>query len=280
MDFDVLFPDEREKGETRLKQCHLVMTRMLKIVDYLCAKHNIKYFLTGGSLLGAIRFNGIIPWDDDMDIGMTRDNYEKFVKYAVPEFPRDIFFQSDETDPLFPACHIIEAKIRDRYSSYTHEKKKRWMDGLMIDIFVYDRAFLPNNRFIFKLNYTLRRLWYNKPMGNKKRAQVLKLIAKYVPLPLVYDSSLVSNEKKMRAGRYYFKPKELSKLVKHKFEDMEAWIPVGYDPFLTRQYGDYMHDDRPRQHGVDLPDPFTPCAHKEALHWNDRRVGVTQETSK
>src|ERR671920_2056782 len=97
IDFNTLFPDVREKGENRLKQCHLVMIRMLKILDYLCTKHDIQYFLTGGSLLGAIRFKGIIPWDDDMDIGMTRENYEKFVQLAVPELPKDIFFQNDET---------------------------------------------------------------------------------------------------------------------------------------------------------------------------------------
>lgn len=124
MDFDIIFPDEREKGENRLKQCHLVLTRMLKIMDYLCTKHDVKYFLTGSSLLGAIRFKGFIPWDDDVDIGMTRANYEKFVKYAVPELPTDIFFQNDETDPKYPSGHFMEARLRDKYSRYSTENKK------------------------------------------------------------------------------------------------------------------------------------------------------------
>ena len=118
MYFDDLFPDVRENFEPGMRQCQMVMLRMLKIVDHLCAKHNISYFLNGGTLLGAIRHKGFIPWDDDLDIGMTRANYEKFVKLAVPELPYDIFFQSDETDKHFPACHIIEAKLRDKYSSY------------------------------------------------------------------------------------------------------------------------------------------------------------------
>ena len=80
MEFENLFPDEREKGETRLRQCQLVMLRLLKIFDHLCTKHDIRYFLTGGTLLGAIRHKGFIPWDDDLDVGMTRVNYEKFVK--------------------------------------------------------------------------------------------------------------------------------------------------------------------------------------------------------
>lgn len=273
MDFDALFPDKREKGESQLRQCHLVMARMLKILDYLCAKHDIKYFLTGGSLLGAIRFKGIIPWDDDTDIGMTRENYEKFVQYAVPELPYDIFFQSDETDAKFPACHIIEAKLRDRYSSYTHVKPKKWHDGLMIDIFVYDRAYLPNNTFIYLLNRFLKYLWYRKPQGSKKRARVLKWIERYSPIPLVYDSSEVNNPKRAYCGKkFYFRKKEISKLIRVPFEDMEAWIPVGYDAFLKRQYGnDYMNDNRPRQHGDDLPNAFIPCKHKEILFWKDRK---------
>jgi len=68
MNFDVLFPDCREQGETRLRQCQLVMLRMLKILDYLCTKYEIDYFLTNGTLLGAIRHKGFIPWDDDTDI--------------------------------------------------------------------------------------------------------------------------------------------------------------------------------------------------------------------
>ncbi len=275
MDFETLFPDSREQGETRLKQCHLVMVRMLKILDYLCNKYEIKYFLTGGSLLGAIRFKGIIPWDDDMDIGMTRENYEKFLHYAVPELPEDIFFQSDETDSQFPACHIVEAKLRDRYSTYSHKKSRKWQDGLMVDIFVYDQSYLPNNFFIFALNRCLTSLYYHKARGNQKRAKIIKWIAKHSPFHLVYDSSLVNSLQKMRSGRFYFKEKEISKLIRAEFEDMETWIPEGYDAFLTRQYGDYMNDNRPRQHGIDLPDPFTPCNHTEILHWKDRKIRIT-----
>jgi len=86
---------------------------MFKIFDYLCNKYDIKYFLTGGTLLGAIRHQGFIPWDDDLDVGMTRENYDKFVHYAVPKLPQDIFFQTPETDPHYPACDY-EKEEKDR----------------------------------------------------------------------------------------------------------------------------------------------------------------------
>ncbi len=143
MDFEHLFPDERQKGDTRIRQCQLVMLRMLKVLDFLCKKHQIKYFLIEGSLRGAIIYQGFLPWDDDLDLGMTRTNYEKFVQYVVPELPNDIFFQNDETDPYYPSCHIVEAKLRDKYSSYTREKADKRMytfhDGLQIDISVLNR---------------------------------------------------------------------------------------------------------------------------------------------
>src|SRR5688572_456201 len=149
-----LFPDIRQEGSSRIRQCQLVMLRMLKIVDFLCARHNIEYFLSGGTLLGAIRHRGFIPWDDDLDIGMTRQNFEKFQQYAVPELPADIFFQTDETDPGYPSFHIMEAKLRDKYSSYS--KTKSWHNGLQIDIIVYDRAYLPANFFIYLLNRAVK----------------------------------------------------------------------------------------------------------------------------
>src|SRR5215217_7621886 len=191
MDFDILFPDVRERGETPLRQCQLVMLRMFKIFDYLCVKHDIKYFLTGGSLLGAIRHQGFIPWDDDFDIGITRENYEKFVKLAVPELPNDIFFQSAETDRYYASCGKTEAKIKDKYSSYklTEAQKKYKKDhrGLQLDLFVYDRAYLPHNVFLYALNRALEIMYWKvgpNNTNNQKRARVLKFISKYSPVPL------------------------------------------------------------------------------------------------
>lgn len=278
MDFNALFPDEREKGETVLKQCQLVMLRMLKILDYLCEKHGISYFLNGGTLLGAIRHKGFIPWDDDLDIGMTRGNYEKFVKHVVPQLPRDIFFQSDETDPYFPACHIIEAKLRDRYSSYNRQEEDRitwlkWQDGLQIDIAVFDRAFFPHNFLIAALNRSLTFFLQHK--GNKARSRVLKWISQNTPFPMVYASSFINGPKMVNEGSYYMKSQEISTLMKTKFEDMEAFIPSGWHNYLRRRYGNYMQPPpvklREGHHGTKTPNPFKASQHTQILQWSDKR---------
>lgn len=281
MDFDEIFPDVRESGETRLRQCQLVMLRMLKIFDYLCEKHGIQYFLVGGSLLGAIRHKGFIPWDDDLDVGMTRKEYDKFVKYAVPELPNDIFFQTPETDIYFASCTRVEAKLKDKYSSYmrtVRQKDQKHHLGLQVDIFIYDKAYLPHNAFIYAMNRSLQAFFWKMGKNNKGniyRANVLKFISKYVPLPFVYASCYIVSTQMIKFGTNYIKGKEIEKLEKVPFEDMEVYIPQGWDACLKRQYGNYMKLPPVEQqiplHGADLPDPFTPTEHSEILHWKDRK---------
>jgi lipopolysaccharide cholinephosphotransferase len=267
VDFDSLYPDIREEGQTSVRQCQLVMIRMLKIVDHLCNRYQVKYFLTGGTLIGVIRHDGFIPWDDDLDIGMTRDNYEKFVQFVVPQLPNDIFFQNDETDFNYPSCHVMEAKLRDKYSRYC--KTKDWHNGLQIDISVYDRSFLPHNFFIYVLNKIL--IIFFKQKGDRKRARVLKCISKYSPLPLVYSNSIICSWGDIKKGANYYKSKEIAQLKRVKFEDAESYIPEGYDGYLRRRYGNYLQfppvEMRRGHHSTEIPDPFTPCNHKEILNW-------------
>ncbi len=276
MNFDRLFPDNREQGETRLRQCQFVMLRMLKILDYLCAKYQIAYFLTNGTLLGAIRHKGFIPWDDDLDIGMTRSNYEKFVRCAMQELPDDIFFQNVETDPHYPAYYRVEAKLRDRYSSYSRseelKKKYKWQNGIQVDICVYDNAYLPHNFCIYLVNKSIKVL--GRTNSNKKRAKALKFIAKYSPISLVYSTSGICTLKTLKRETHFIKGKEITTLIKTRFEDMEAFIPAGWDSYLKRRYGNYMQlppvEKQKGHHSADLPDPFTPSEHVESLHWKDR----------
>jgi lipopolysaccharide cholinephosphotransferase len=273
MDFDSLFPDIREEGETPLRQCQLVMLRMLKIFDWLCVKHDIKYFLTGGSLLGAVRHKGFIPWDDDLDVAILRDEYEKFIKYAAPELPYDIFFQTPQTDKFYPPNSHVEARLRDKYSSYTHvgSHKRKWHEGFQIDIFVYDRAYLPHNFFVITQNKFLMKLH-----DNQKRAAVLKAISRFTPLPLVYSSNFLQYYSELKNGTYV-KQKECAKLIRMKFEDTEVYVPQGYDSYLRRQYGDYMQlppvEKRVSNHDV-VVDPFTPCDHHEVLEWEKRHKKI------
>jgi hypothetical protein len=100
------------------------MLYLLQSFDTVCKKHDIDYWLDYGTLLGAIRHQGFIPWDTDTDVGMLRSDYALFLEKGVPELPQDIFFQTPETEPaMAPWSWLVEARLRDRHSRYVPDKK-------------------------------------------------------------------------------------------------------------------------------------------------------------
>lgn len=132
--------DERKKGATWLDQTHLVLKRMLTVFDMICKHYEIEYFLIGGTLLGAYRHRGFIPWDGDVDVGMTVLNLRKFEAIIAQALPVDMFFQSNATDPFFHLPYEC-VKLRDRCSNYVEYEKKAgrvaWHNGIQLDIFIY-----------------------------------------------------------------------------------------------------------------------------------------------
>ena len=85
--------------KTQLRACQLKQLSILEVIDGICQKHHIDYWLDGGSLLGAVRHGGFIPWDDDIDIGMTLEGLQKFIQVAPAELPDHLFLQTPESDP-------------------------------------------------------------------------------------------------------------------------------------------------------------------------------------
>ncbi len=136
--FDRLFPDRREEGDTCLRQCQNVMIRMLKILDYICTDEKISYWMTAGTLIGALRHRGMIPWDGDIDVAMTFEDYDAFLQ-VTDRLPPDIFFQNNDTDPDFESSIMV--KLRDRHSNYIEWQSKNLHvaahNGLQLDILLY-----------------------------------------------------------------------------------------------------------------------------------------------
>ena len=126
-----------------VRDVQLVLLEMLKDIDALCKKHNIRYWLTGGSALGAVRHKGFIPWDDDADIGMLREDYEKFQR-VVHELGDAYITQCFETHREYNEL-VPPMKVRKK-GTYCVEynallkNKCRDSDGLFIDIFVLDHV--------------------------------------------------------------------------------------------------------------------------------------------
>ena len=137
-------PDVRHMASTKLRQTQLVLTRMLRIFDLVSRKHNIPYWMRSGTLIGAIRHRGFVPWDDDIDIEIPLLYYDQFHETMSAELPKDIFFQTCDSDKHFAdAAGFLEKncrpKLRDKSSCYKYcfQHGCKWHDGLQVDVFVH-----------------------------------------------------------------------------------------------------------------------------------------------
>ena len=119
-----------------LRRAQLIMLEMLVEFDAICKRHRLRYWLDSGTLLGAVRHQGFIPWDDDIDLSMPLEDYQRFLEIAPNELPEDIFLQTAQTDKGFRFDYI---KLRSNKASIVefHEKGKQvsYHQGVFVDIF-------------------------------------------------------------------------------------------------------------------------------------------------
>jgi len=129
--------DRRLEGETTLRQVQLTELYILDIIDEICKRYKIRYFLTAGTLLGCLRHNGFIPWDDDLDIQMPIADYKKFIKIVPTVLPENLMLQTPKT---VPGCFEMFAKIRDLSSLAleSHSDVTRPC-GIYVDIFPVEK---------------------------------------------------------------------------------------------------------------------------------------------
>ncbi len=238
---------------------HVELGNLAKIIS-LCDELSLDYFLIGGSLLGAIRHQGFIPWDDDMDIGMTRADYETFAKYAPEKLRGDHYFlQTAYSDDSYGFSYM---KLLDRFT-YIEEKGNvnNARKGVFIDIFPFDRIpddpslrrsqitrfkFL-DSRIIVKAGYglidtPLRR--HRSDPAPEKVEDLIELKKQRENVMRLYEFDH-SNFYKNLASQYSYDREilsgtEISNLTKVPFEYLQVNVPTAYDAILTRMYGDYM----------------------------------------
>lgn len=245
--------------EIRAKQLE-----MLDYIDALCRKNNLRYFLAYGTLLGAIRHKGYIPWDDDIDIWLLREDYDAF-REAVLKEQRYKFVDTD-TNSSF---RLDFAKLADE-NIVLHEKgAKEASSGLFIDIFPLDnfgdteeevkknlRLVSKKRKKFYFCNFSLNGLdgsflkryvkfhivifhkfllLFNSPLKLiKKYHQLLQgLSQKYKKYVGYFDSPYQD------ANKYIYKREDFAE-AKGIFEGKEYIIPANYDGILTKYYGDYM----------------------------------------
>lgn len=224
--------------------------RMLSMVvelDRICRKHNIPYFLYGGTLLGAIRHNGFIPWDDDLDVALLYDDYKRLMEVLPKELPSNIVLQSNDTDPNY---FYFFAKLRDKHS-YLEElspyDKVFDEKGVYIDIFPFSKQAMwthmlaePLQGHTFKIFRTARNL--EKAM--KKIRFITKMNRRFV-FPLLRFIGRIPLNRKLTYDygipfHITYDERHIFPLTTHEFEGVELSVPGNSHAILTTQYGDYM----------------------------------------
>lgn len=191
----------KNKKDELLKKVKKRELDILIEFDKLCKIHKIKYSLAFGTLLGAVRHNGFIPWDDDIDVIMIRKEYIKF-KNISSKLPNNLFFQDNKTDN-FKFDIFMQSKIRDNDSQV--EFGKTYNSGVFIDIFVIDKFF--KNKILRELQKKyylfLRFVQYKEKSIGKNLFKVINL-SKLLEKIFIFTS----NNKFCKLYYYYWLKKE------------------------------------------------------------------------
>lgn len=259
-----------------LLQLHDTEKEMLIALDKLCEKHGLQYYLIGGTLLGAVRHKGFIPWDDDLDVAMPRKDFEKFIRMNSKELGDGLFIQSYLTDKHYP---LMFAKIRKDKTIFLEEtgKDTEMHHGIFIDIFPLDYRddndnFFVKKKFVLakKIDHLLKIREYNLQV--KKKNYFLFYLFKGIPstkLSKIRDFLLcsVGNDK----SPYYVNHGSQRGIAKQtilrewynnpirlEFEKDYFWAPKEYDKILKRIFGeDYM--ELPSEEKRETHNPLCLC---------------------
>lgn len=254
--------------EHTLRELQLCELQLVKAVLSICERHQLTVFMMGGTFLGAVRHKGFIPWDDDVDLGMSREDYETFLRVAPQELPQGYIlrhFAKDPDMPYYPAQVVDPSfEILDT-SAQIAKTRSAWIDLFPLDgmpkgkmgcffhkyRLLYLRMMLKFSQFsqVVAVNLAHRplherlliavgkHLHLESRLDTNKRMHLIDRCLKKYPYE---TASQVVNFMGAYKFREMFPKKIYDSLSEYPFEDLQLLAPSDYDTVLRQMYGDYM----------------------------------------
>lgn len=256
--------------------------QILQIFTHICDQLQLKYFLVCGSALGTVKYGGFVPWDDDVDVALFRNDYERFCKEAPALLPEYLFLQNFQSDPAFPA---IYSKLRNSETTCIEESVAALPinHGISIDIFPLDGY--PTNKkeqerlerkkawFVRKLSIPCVRpeRWKEavvnplRALGfGKNTAQTAAAFTALISVWPVESSNVIANHGNWQGHLEYHRKGIYGDGSDGIFEGLPVRLPEDCDAYLKQKYGDYWQDpppDKQRSHHrylkLDTERPYT-----------------------
>ena len=259
-----------------LRKVQLEQLEIAKEIKRVCKENGINYFLDSGTLIGAVRHKGFIPWDDDLDIGMMRDQYERFCEIAPKALNKQFYWQNWRTDKEYALPY---GKVRKRNTVFIEEKSARLTEnGFYVDVFPFDDAPADNNDRVTLINKRLfwarsmlmkhgYKPWIHEGKTNYKQRifyllyQIVALFTKHEYIVRSYEDLVFSvsgsdtvYEQIGKERTIYYNKEWLKEVTELEFEGEMFSVPIDTHNRLKSEYGDYMQlppeDQRGNRHGI------------------------------
>ena len=252
-----------------LKEHQAILLELLIEFDRVCQKHNIKYILFAGSALGAVRHQGFIPWDDDLDVALLREDYDRLMKVDHDEWNKTYYMQCEYSDhwPIhFSKLRKNNTTCLEKY----HPKDNEIHQGIYIDIFPIDNA--SDKLFVRKMQFYASKIVQAKSFFKrgyetdsivKKAVMVLSSALPLKPFLKIVKMSQNKNSSYVHSflgGSINFKKgvfdrNWISDTINMPFESITVPVSSHYQELLTMQYGDYMvlppvHERKCKVHAI------------------------------